>query len=273
MPAPRVDPVRGLLNVDFSDGRVRLARYLPSEPVAAFVEHYWIVRWDLPSDEPFTAENLPYPSVHIVLQPGESRIQGVTTGKFAQILQGRGFVFGVKFKPGGFRPLIGASVSTLTNRTVALSPLLAFGPELESAVLDKRDDSPMLAACESVLARHLPQPNPQVALLTEVCDAIAADRAIVRVDQVLPRVGLRKRALERAFREYVGVPPKWVIQRYRLFEAADRLRDPDSNGATVAAELGYFDQAHFIRDFKKIVGVSPIDYRDLFAASHSSVRT
>src|SRR5207302_8657237 len=47
---------------------------------------------------------------------------------------------------------------------------------------------------------------------------------IFRVEQVVEASRMRKRALERLFQEYVGVSPKWVIQRYRLFEAADRLK-------------------------------------------------
>jgi AraC-like DNA-binding protein len=256
MPAPRVDPVRGLLNVDFSDGRVKLGRYVPSAPVDALVEHYWIVRWDLPPGELFTAENLPYPSVHIVLEAdGNSRVQGVTTGKFTQPLFDRGRVFGIKFKPGGFRPLIDQSVSSLTNRRVPLT-LVPFGEALERVVLPLPEDAEMVAACEAILAGEMPAPDPQVALLTRICDEIGADRSIVRVDQLLPLVGLRKRSVERLFREYVGVSPKWVIQRYRLFEAADRLRAGEQ-GAPLAVELGYFDQAHFIRDFKRLVGHSP----------------
>ena len=88
-------------------------------------------------------------------------------------------------------------------------------------------------------------------------NAIAADRGIVRVEQLVDLAGIRQRALQRLFREYVGVSPKWVIQRYRLFEAAERLASGESEGARVAHELGYFDQAHFIRDFKAMVGRSP----------------
>jgi AraC-like DNA-binding protein len=77
-----------------------------------------------------------------------------------------------------------------------------------------------------------------------------------------------KRGLQRLFREYVGVSPKWVIQRYRLFEAAERLSAGEVDDAQLARELGYFDQAHFIRDFKAVVGRSPQAFvRDLASGS------
>jgi AraC-like DNA-binding protein len=72
---------------------------------------------------------------------------------------------------------------------------------------------------------------------------------------------LNKRTLQRLFARYVGVSPKWVIQRYRLHEAAERLAAGELiHQAELALDLGYSDQAHFVRDFKSIVGVSPAAY-------------
>ena len=68
---------------------------------------------------------------------------------------------------------------------------------------------------------------------------------------------MTKRQMERLFREHVGATPKWVIQRYRLIEGAERLATGVEDFAGLALDLGYADQAHFIRDFKKIVGRAP----------------
>jgi AraC-like DNA-binding protein len=67
--------------------------------------------------------------------------------------------------------------------------------------------------------------------------------------------------MQRLFREYVGVSPKWVLQRYRLHEAAARLAEgTPGTWAAVAADLGYSDQSHFIRDFTRAVGLTPGAY-------------
>jgi AraC-like DNA-binding protein len=71
---------------------------------------------------------------------------------------------------------------------------------------------------------------------------------------------LHLRELQRWFRDAVGVSPKWVIQRYRLHEALSALERGDATVAQLAAELGYADQAHFARDFKRLVGISPSRY-------------
>jgi AraC-like DNA-binding protein len=71
-------------------------------------------------------------------------------------------------------------------------------------------------------------------------------------------VGLSARALQRLFRRHVGVGPKWTLRRFRIHEAAERLAGgAPVDWAALAQELGYCDQAHFIRDFKAQVGRSP----------------
>jgi AraC-like DNA-binding protein len=251
----RRDPPRGMLNLDLARGPVRLARYLPTASLAHLVEHYWTARWHLTNEPPFTYESLPYPSVHLVLVEGSWTLTGVPTQRFERTLQGSGGAFGIKFQPGGFRPFFGTSVASLTNRTqdaLAVLPLVAALPRDVS-----QPDAVLVESTEAVFQAHLPAPDERVGQVQALVNAIAEDRGIVRVEQVVERSGVPLRALQRLFRDYIGVSPKWVIQRYRLFEAAELLAGGDTDGAQVAHELGYFDQAHFIRDFKAIVGQSP----------------
>ena len=59
----------------------------------------------------------------------------------------------------------------------------------------------------------------------------------------------------------MGVSPKWLIQRYRLLEATERLAEGTVvDWADLALDLGYADQAHFIRDFRSMVGRTPAEY-------------
>lgn len=69
------------------------------------------------------------------------------------------------------------------------------------------------------------------------------------------------RTLQRLFRRHVGVGPKWVLQRYRLHEAIEQLADRrEVDWSRFAVDHGYFDQAHFIADFRAVVGRSPSQY-------------
>ena len=81
------------------------------------------------------------------------------------------------------------------------------------------------------------------------------------------------RTLQRLFARYVGVSPKWVLRRYRLHEAAAALaREQDRPWAEVAAELGYFDQSHFIRDFTAAIGLTPVAYAQACLRKQEPVR-
>jgi AraC-like DNA-binding protein len=72
-------------------------------------------------------------------------------------------------------------------------------------------------------------------------------------------LGRGKRLLQRIFNDYVGVSPKWVIRWYRLYEPVETLNSgAELDWVQLALELGYFDQAHMINDFRSVVGFSPM---------------
>jgi AraC-like DNA-binding protein len=260
----KTTPPRGVLTTASPNPqRYQHARYHPSPDLELYVEHYWSVQWDLRGLPPERAETLPHPSVHMIFErPAGSRIAGVARGKFSRLLEGEGGVFAAKFKPGGFHPFAGVSVSTLTDTTVRLRDVFgADGDALERAVLAEADDAPRIVAVESFLRRRRPPPDENVARVAEIVFAVAEDRSILKVDDLVDRYALTKRTLQRLFAKYVGVSPKWVIQRYRLHEAAERLASGAAlSQSGLALDLGYSDQAHFVRDFKLVVGTSPAAY-------------
>lgn len=84
------------------------------------------------------------------------------------------------------------------------------------------------------------------------------------MDELVARTGIGKRSLQRLFNEYVEVSPKWVICRYGLHELVERSNSGEElDWSQLAVELGYFDQAHLINDFRSITGYSPTEYQEL----------
>ena len=80
--------------------------------------------------------------------------------------------------------------------------------------------------------------------------------------QVEEKCGVSTRSLQRLFERYVGVSPKWVLSRYRMHDVVTDL-DAGYGGslADLAAKYGWFDQAHFTREFTDLVGVPPRAYQ------------
>jgi AraC-like DNA-binding protein len=239
-----------------------LERFAPSADLDCFVLRYWTVAWDVAEQLPYAQETLPYPCVNLVVERGRSGIFGVTTRRFQVQLVGKGWVFGIKFRPGAFYPFYRAPVAALTDRAISLDAVFgAAGTDYERRVLACASVDEMIDCAEQFLRARLPAPDEHIALINSVVEQIAADRAIIRVAEIADRIGVSQRTLQRLFGQYVGVGPKWVIKRYRLLEAADQL----AHNATIdvpglAQALGYFDQAHFINDFRATVGSTPAEY-------------
>ncbi len=92
---------------------------------------------------------------------------------------------------------------------------------------------------------------------------VESDPGLRTVTELVHRANVSERQLQRAIRRYLGLTPKWLIQRRRLHEATDRLKHTATPLAGLANELGYTDQAHFTRDFRKVTGYSPGAYARL----------
>ena len=257
-----VGNARGVLGHTPGPGAFHHVRLSPPALLRDFVEHFWSVRWDLRGHAPQPRETLPHPNVHLVFERGLTRIFGVHTARFTRVLAGAGCVFGVKFRPGGFYPFLGKPVSTIADNSLAVQDVFGHAADtLEDDVLACADETSMIEVAARFLTTHLPPADATIDRVARIVAGIADDRSVTLVEQLVERHGLNKRALQRLFNEYVGVGPKWVINRYRLHEAIERLVDGKPvDWAALALDLGYFDQAHFIGDFRRLVGQTPVKY-------------
>jgi AraC-like DNA-binding protein len=267
---------------------------VPSAELAPSVSRYWAAEWDLRGQEPYRQKIVPYPNVQLTFRDGAAIVRGPERGHVVRVLEGRGLVFGVTFRPGCFRPFLGASVSTITGRSLAAAAV--FGPGLPSVTGPRRrpeahaSESPncpgppgasgvaagrpvdevrafedraqvIAGQVERFLLARLPEPDPLAEQASAIVARIQAEPQLTRVDALARSAGLGVRRLQRLFAEYVGLGPKWVIRRYRLHEVGERLASgADLDWVRLAGELGYADQAHFIRDFTAMVGESPTHY-------------
>jgi AraC-like DNA-binding protein len=253
------DAPRGILSPSSEAEGIAHARFPPSAELAPFVAHFWTVRWDLQDRPSFLAETLPHPCVHLLFERGRALVAGLSTRVFRRRLRGTARVFGVKFRPAAFHPFYGAPLSRLRDRVQSLSSV--FGREshrLTQSILLEPDVRRCIELAEAFLTARLPVLPPRTAALRDLVERLAVDPTVTRVEQAAALAGVEVRSLQRHFSKAVGVSPKWVIARYRLHEAAEQLSRPHPQDlASLALELGYFDQPHFIRSFKAITGRPP----------------
>lgn len=256
------DKPRGILNPSKGKHKFNLLRYFPADGLNFFIEHYWIVKWDLRGEKPYTSETLPHPSIHMVFEKNYSRIFGILKGKFSRPIKDKGKVFGIKFKPGGFYPFIKKNVSGLTNKIVNITDFFDINSKsLEESILLQEEDENMIKAAENFLFNIIPEKDENVLLINNIFKQIISNGKITKVEDLVNKININKRTLQRLFNQYVGVTPKWVIKRYRLHEAVERLASKKKiDWVKFALSLGYFDQAHFIKDFKSIIRITPSEY-------------
>ncbi len=218
---------------------------MPSADLVPFVARYWVVHWTY--DRPYRQLIVPYPNVHLAFQGGQATVSGVSGRHVFRELDGDGRVFGVAFRPGRFRGFLGAPVRTLTDRTVP--SMFPDVPEVS------------VSAVEDMLRTRLPGPDPAADLAASLVDTVVARPDITRASMLAEEADLGLWQLQRLFAEHVGIGPKWVIRRYRLHEVTQRMAaGARVDWALLAADLGYADQAHFVRDFTAMFGETPTGY-------------
>ncbi len=251
---------RGILRPGAVGEMFTLERRAPPTDLAAVIDSHWLVRWDRRGQPAYESAVMPHPALHLVVEPDGARVYGVARRRFVRRLEGAGWGVGTKFLPGGFAPFArDTPVSQLTDRRVPAADL--FGDEAH--VLEATQDADeLVSGVQALLRARLPaDPDPRIALVQAVVADIQLSPPDESVADLAARHHLSVRTLQRLFAQYVGVGPKWVMQRYRLHDAIERLdRRRRQDWTRFALDLGYYDHAHFVRDFRALVGRSPAEY-------------
>lgn len=225
------------------------------------VDYLWRVRWEVA--EPYDQRVVPQPRLHLAAEQGRLLVHGVTRRPFSRHLVGRGHVLGASFRPGGFHGYLRASVGTLTDAVRPAGDVLGVDDRPPAArILDaEASDETMVAALTDYLRAVGYEAEPRAAEIEQLVALAEHDRSLVRADALADAGGVSLRTLQREFATYVGIGPKWVLQRFRLLDAAAAARSGTVvDWAALASELGFSDQAHLVRRFTDVVGTPPATY-------------
>jgi AraC-like DNA-binding protein len=259
-----IGPARGVLAHEPGPGTFHHARIAPCEALCDRVQHFWAVRWDLRGHAPQTRESLPHPNIHLVFGPDGGVVHGVHSGRFTTVLEDQAGVFGVKFRPGGFRDVFGQPASILRDRSLPLAEVLPGWADTWAGIDPMQDERANIAVAERALLAWPTRPDKRALLAAEIVDAIATDRQLITVDQLIARWSIGTRSLQRLFQDQVGICAKRVITRFRIHEVIESLAaGAPADWTRLALDLGYYDQAHFIHDFKGLVGCTPVEYTQI----------
>ncbi|MGH1491823.1 MAG: AraC family transcriptional regulator [Acidimicrobiales bacterium] len=261
----RSDGLAGVLATP-PPGTWALHRREPSSNLHSLVAWLWAVEWDLSNHNDHVQSTLPHPSAHLVIENGSAMVHGPTTRRFTRTLSGIGRVIAIRFHPAGLQPFLNSPVSELVDAVVPAEAVLRLDGQPNVRNLIKRigsqeDLDVAMGLLESLLDEPKLPIDPSVDEVNRIVESIASDRSITNLASLRRVIEIHPRRVQRLFARYVGMTPKAVIRRYRLQEAASAaLSGQITDWAAVAADLGYYDQAHLVRDFTDAIGTPPAEY-------------
>lgn len=194
-----------------------------------------------------------------IIQP-RAMILGHTLEPF--FIQPMGYVntFAVRFYPYGFTSFVAASLKDLANKETPITFL--FGEDHASTLTERivhaSDTVARIQIVEDFLLERLKRADTISNIVQNTVEALLSSRGTESIGALLQNDPSKRRRLERRFLKEVGISPKQLGKVIRLQAALRLLLNHSSDSLTqIAYEGEYYDQAHFIRDFKEFTGISP----------------
>lgn len=204
----------------------------------------------------YTSEN------EFILQP-RAMVLGQTIEPF--YIEPTGFVktFAVRFYPYGFANFVSEPISNLVNKETPISKL--FEKEtvdnLEQKIIQAGNTKQRISIVEKFLTERLNNEKTIDKIVKNTIDSLLSTNGSASINSILKEDLSKRRQLERNFKKQIGVSPKQLGKVIRLQTALKMLLDQKAANLTnVAYESEYFDQAHFIKDFRKFTGINPKEF-------------
>ena len=173
-------------------------------------------------------------------------------------LSGSIHVFTILFQPTGLNRLVGIDMTSLVNHDPAASDVLGkSATAVGDAVRLAKDFDLRVAAVERWAEAMLEKRGPDCAIALASRRMIAT-RGRVRIEDLVAKSGLSASQFQRRFAAQVGMAPKLFARTIRFDSALlARHQAPNRSWTDIVHDLGYFDQAHFIRDCHAFAGLPP----------------
>ena len=251
-----------------------IKEYKPSEPLRPFVELYSEGHFNINDSGRWSSQMIPNGYLELIFHlnnphcelPSDNQWSQspdyMIVGLFTQSheIQFRSIVkvFSIRLKPEALYSLFKIPASIFSNCYEDITMVL--GSEFRDfahRIREEKDIQAMIVRAESYLLKKMVDNKIDTGYINTAAELIRTTTSI-SIKDIADRVCISQRQLEREFKDKVGIGPKHYLRITRINEVLNLLRNGQEFDLTnVAYQCGYFDQAHFIKDFKKIIGVNP----------------
>jgi len=251
---------------------MKFTRIAPHPCLGKLIECYWMMQSDDRSPriekiipDGFTELIFNYKDVYKAKTDGEWHLQepNLLAGQISRFfyLENTGVTgsFAVKLRPSALTQLFNIRMDLYLDKIVDLDtfpdPHLSTMKTKILPFVNEKDLKQKLDHYFIALS-HKASKNP----LEEALDLLFTSHGMASVKELTARAKLSERQLERLFKEYIGLPPKYYARIIRFNYIFQLIRSNNSTWAEIVYQSGYYDQSHFIRDFKAFTGEDPSAY-------------
>jgi AraC-like DNA-binding protein len=193
---------------------------------------------------------------------GDVSVVGTRTRPVYKTVKNVPLVVAVRFRPGSAQAILGVPANELTDCIVRVEDLWgAEGRALRDRLLSARGPKEMLQLLDGALeVRALRDAQrPSARLARHALGLITHAATPISINDLAAMIGVSSRHLRRTFSENVGIGPK-EFARIMRFQRAARAHMSRTNWTRVAMDVGYYDQAHMIREFRELTGTTPSSF-------------
>lgn len=248
--------------------------HTPSKELQQFVKCFWTLEAEAEA-EPVPQRVLPDGCMELIFHYGDLYRQYFEDG--SSIIQPRSFVFGqiskyieiaptgmsgivaARFLPEGLVPFLSIPVAALEDKAVSIVEVFGEkGKNLEEEVLAANDNAQRIRLIEIFLLSSLTDPQTIDRVAQSCVEVIFQSQGQMGMAELADKLNINRRNMERKFTTAIGLSPKQLSRVVRLQATLKMLEQKKFTSLTsLAYENGYYDQAHFIKDFKEFTGTSP----------------
>jgi AraC-like DNA-binding protein len=256
--------------------------FVPDLKLQSIVDCYWIVEgteieWQKITPDGYTEIVLHFGDRYWVRHFGkadELQPHAIIAGQIDRPLWLRASatsgVFGIKFRPTGIWKLFGIDMSEYTNQTADLTRALGevvgiLTTDLHTA----QNNNVRIKVVEDYLLRTQHENNVRESEIDPVVDEIQKSKGQLSMQELSEKYNLSPRKIERLFKQQVGISAKLYSRIIRFAHVYKMIQQPELSKAEATYLSGYFDQAHFNKEFKEFAGESPEIY---FQQNHAFSR-
>ena len=260
MDVPRGTPA-AILRPSAAQQAITVERVPAAPALAPYVDYHWYVGWR--TAETHRQQVVPQPRVHVAAEEGRLLVHGISRQPFVRTLTGTGHTLGAAFHPvASGRCWVEASAPCRTRSSPRASCSRSTTVRWRRGSLPRKRSRSWSRRSSPTCWRSGPRPTrPSSRCGGWSSSRSRTGRSPARSSSPNGR-GRSLRTLQRLFTDYVGIGPKWVVARFRILDAAAAAHGGHPvDWASLAAELGFTDQAHLTRAFTRVVGTPPDTYR------------